>query len=149
MSAGFLPSSKQIDIWFIDLGATQHMYINWNASINYVHKKSIIYLEDSTPATVEGRKYIILRLQGNITVTFTNVLHVPVLTTNLLPVSELLNKGCKVYFEKEHYSIYRLDGTHLTTGKQEKPVPSSNVSLCSYDHQLKTTAFNQPMAPTS
>ena len=118
MSASSAPSTRHVDTWFIDLRATQHMCVNQASFTNYVYRMSSIYLGDSTPIKVVGRRHVTLRLQGS-TITFTNILHVLFLTTNLLSVSALLSKECKVHFEKARCTIHCPNESHLATRKQE------------------------------
>ena len=61
-----------------------------------------------------------MELQGSISTTFTNVLHVLSLSTNLLSVSALLSKECKVYFKEGACFIYCPNGIHLRTGIQKE-----------------------------
>ena len=105
--------------WFIDSGATQHMCINRDAFINYINGNSTIFLRDLTPTKAKGQGHVTMQLQESISTTFTNVLHVLSLSTNLLSVSALLSKGCKVHFKEGSCSIYCPNGTHLRTGIQE------------------------------
>ena len=119
MSASSLPSPQKCDTWFIDLGATQHMCVNQAAFTNYINKMFTIHLGDSTLALVKGQRHVIIQLQRSTKVTFTNVLYIPSLLTNLFSVSALFNKGCKVHFKKERYFIYWPNESHLATGIQE------------------------------
>ena len=119
MSASSSLLARQTDTWFIDLGTTQYMCLNRASFINYVHNISLIYLGDLTPIKVERQGHVTPRLQGS-SVTFTNVLHVPSLTTNLLFVFCLFSKGCKVQFEKKRCTIYCSNGIYLATRKQEE-----------------------------
>ena len=82
------------------------MCTNWNAFTNYVHGESTIYLKDSAPAKVKGKRHVTMQLQESISIIFINVFHVLFLTTNLLFFFALPNKRCRVYFEKEQCSIY-------------------------------------------
>ena len=102
------------------------------------HSISSIYLGNSTPIKVERQGHVTLQLQGN-SITFTNVLHVPSLTTNLLSVSALFNKGCKVIFEKEHCTINRSNRIHLATKKQERNLFHLSIS----NHAFATTGSPQ------
>ena len=117
------------------------MCLNQASFTNYIHGIFSIYLGDLTPIKVEGQGHVTLRLQGS-SVTFTNVLHVPSLTTNLLSVSALLSKGCKVKFEKKCCIIYRLNGIYLVTGKQEKNLFHLSMSK----HAFVTTGLPQALS---
>ena len=91
------------------------MCTNWNAFTNYVHNRFTIYLGDSTPANVKEKKHVKMQLQGSISITFTNVLNVSFLTTNLLSVFALLNKGCRVHFEKKQcFNVFHHIESHTT-----------------------------------
>ena len=78
-----------------------------------------------------------MQLQGSIFITFTNVLYIPSLSTNLLFVSVLLSKGCKIYFKEGSCSIYCLDGTHLETSIQEGNLFCFSMT----NHAFVTTGF--------
>ena len=119
MNASSASSTRHTDTWFIDSRATQHMCVNWASFTNYIHRMSLINLGDLTPIKVVGQGHVTLRLQES-TITFTNVLHILFLITNLLFVSALFSKVCKVHFEKERCIIHRSNGPHLATKKQEE-----------------------------
>ena len=76
------------------------MCINQNAFTNYVNGNSTIFLGDLTPIKVKGQGHVTMQLQESISTTFTNVLLVLSFSTNLLSVSALLSKGCKVHFKE-------------------------------------------------
>ena len=76
-----------------------------------------------------------MQLHGSIFTTFTNVLYVSSLSTNVLSVSAFLSKECKVHFEKGSCFIYCPDGTHLETGIQKGNLFCLSVT----NHALVTT----------
>ena len=131
-------SPARANSWFIDFRATQHMYINQNAFTNYINSNSTIFLEDLTPTKVKGQRHVTMQLQGSISTTFTNVFHIPSLSTNLLLVSALLSKECKINFEKGSCSIYCPNRTHLGTCIQERNFLSLCDQPCSCHHRIPT-----------
>ena len=117
------------------------MCVNQASFTNYVHGTSLIYLGNLTPIKVVGQKHVTLRLPGS-TITFTNALHVFLLITNLLTVSALLSKGCKVYFEIKHCIIHCPNRSHLATGKQEGDL----FHLITLDHAFVTTRLPRALS---
>ena len=111
------------------------MCINQDAFINYVNNNSTIFLRGSTSTKAKGQRHVTMQLQGSIFTTFTNILFVSFLSTNLLSVSALLSKGCKIHFEESSCFIYCPNGTHLRTSIQN----GNLFWLSMTNHALVTT----------
>ena len=118
------------------------MCINQDAFTNYVNGNFTIFLEDLTPIKAKSQRHVTMQLRGSISTTFTNVLHILSLSTNLLSVSALLSKKCKVYFKEGSCSIYCPDGTHLRTGIQK-----GNLFCLSMTNHAFVTTGSPPELP--
>ena len=111
------------------------MCINQDAFTNYVNGNPTIFFKDSAPTKAKSQEHVIMQLQKSIFIMFTNVFYIFSFSTNLLSVSTLLSKGCKVHFNEGSCSIYCPNETHLGTGIQE----GNLFHLSLTNHALVTT----------
>lgn len=108
--------------WYIDSGASMHMTMN----------RDLLYNETTPPITtirVANDKKLVVKACGNInlnvvnvrgqldTIKVQNVLYVPELATNLLSVSQIINSGCQVQFDKQGCKILNKANKQVATAK--------------------------------
>jgi len=117
--------------WYIDSGATSHFTNDkWLSIIDNV---------PNAMCTVADNKQLPIKSIGNVqiginqngkedTVLVTNVLHVPDLTTNLLSVSKITQRGHTVVFDKEKCTIYDEDKNIVATATEDHGMYKLNKS---------------------
>lgn len=120
-SAVFLNGFYSKTDWYIDSGASVHLTTNehWIQNARYDHSmKEIVVANDSkVQVTCFGDVKITTCANNcNYDVTVEEVMCVPSLTTNLLSVSQLINKGNKVSFRESGCDIYNRMGNLVATG---------------------------------
>lgn len=110
MSYMELNQSSIEEVWFIDLGCSNHMTGNkqWFSDINEEFRQSV-KLGNNSKMAVMGKGTIKLEVDGTAQI-ITNVFYIPELRNNLLSVGQLQEKGvailiqygeCKVYHSKK------------------------------------------------
>ena len=83
-----------------------------------------------------------MQLQESISTTFTNVFHILSLSTNLLSVSALFSKGCKIHFKEGSCSIYCPNRTHL-----RKSIQEGNLFCLSMTNHVLVITRSPPKLP--
>jgi hypothetical protein len=107
------------DIWLIDSGASRHMTGYREHLIDLVEKESRLHvvLGDNARYTVKGVGSSSFQLDSDIPLQLTEVLYVPRMKRNLVSVSSLEDKGCKVIFSKgkilARHTNSRMDSTRV------------------------------------
>lgn len=94
--------------WFVDSKATAHICSDRSVFSNYVQHASqqSVLLGDNSELAIRGVGTVTLQLNNGSTLTLSNVLHVPLITKNLLSVSQLAsNKETEVVFRKSLCTI--------------------------------------------
>ncbi|KAJ8715602.1 hypothetical protein PYW07_010084 [Mythimna separata] len=119
--------------WYVDSGASLHMCNNKN------------WMYDVTPSTINNikvanNKTVAVKGSGKVnlqtkdsdgilrTIQVKNVLLVPTLTVNLLSVSQMVNNGCEVKFERDGCQIYQNNKLILTALHRNNMYLLNNVS---------------------
>ncbi|GBP09048.1 hypothetical protein EVAR_78386_1 [Eumeta japonica] len=103
--------------WYIDSGASVHLTANtdWIASrYRKVKEEIIVANQETVSVTCAGDVKIITTVNGSER-DIEDVFCVPELTTNLISVSKLIEKGNRVYFNKDGSLIHNRDGDLVTT----------------------------------
>lgn len=108
------------DSWFIDSGASFHMTPrdDW-ISNKYQHEIKDIAVANDSKLKVQSAGEVVVNLNrasDSECVSINGVLHVPKLLANLLSVSQMVEKGFTVVFNKEGCQIYDLDKNLFATG---------------------------------
>ncbi|XP_046472611.1 uncharacterized protein [Neodiprion pinetum] len=115
LCAGFSTGKANPEDWFVDSGASMHMTMrgDWFKSTGDSQIKEIVVANDSKlQVTEKGNVEVQLSLNGDVkTIEIKEVLHVPNLSTNLLSVSRIVQKGYQVEFDARGCRI--LDGADL------------------------------------
>jgi hypothetical protein len=90
------------DIWLIDSGASRHMTRYREHLTNLVEKESHldVVLGDNVRYTVKAVGSSTFQLYSDIPLQLSEVLYVPRMKRNLVYVSTLEDKGCKVTFSE-------------------------------------------------
>lgn len=107
-SAIFLNPKNQFQDsdWYIDSGASSHMVVDKNrlenVSHNYEVKNIVVANRETIPVLCSGNTRITTVVDDSeFDIPVKNVLCIPNLTTNLLSVSQLIQNGNSVNFEKD------------------------------------------------
>ena len=97
--------------WILDSGASNHMGASKDEFSSIKEStKSPIYLGDATPTKVCGEG--IIDLEGGY---FTNVLHVPSLSTNILSIYQITHSG---FGRNVEFTLDSAVITDISTGSQ-------------------------------
>ena len=116
---------EKCDGWIVDIGASAHM--SWDRSLftNYntlLPRKLLVKLGDGRCVSAIAEGEIKMRLflaDGRKTlITFTHVLHVPNLSSNLLSVCQITKKKFTMAFNDEECSILTPKGRTIGKGKR-------------------------------
>lgn len=110
-SAIFLSGKFNSNDWYVDSGASQHMTASKNNILNpsqkHETKEVIVANQTCVPVLCSGDVNIITTVNGvEYDITVSDVLCIPNLTTNLLSVSKLIEKGNSVVFKENSCYIY-------------------------------------------
>lgn len=138
-SAVFLSGEFKKDHWYIDSGCSAHLTANesWirDASYEPAIREIVVANKESVPVLCTGNVQIAtVTCDSEYDITVENVLCVPALTTNLLSVSQLIQKGNKVDFSEENCKVYNKSGhlvatATLTNGVYKLNMPDTTVAL--------------------
>lgn len=89
--------------WCLDSGCTSHLCSSKENFIEYEDEKQNSYLKlasENHTTEIKGSGKVQLTLARNNLINLTNTLHVPSLTTNLMSVSKITDKGHEVLFKR-------------------------------------------------
>lgn len=102
---------KNVNTWCLDSGCTSHMSYEKERfrTLQKDSCKPLKLASENYTAPVEGRGPIKLNIRDLL---LTEALYVPSLTTNLMSVGKMTDKGATVLFRKEHATVM-LDGVIL------------------------------------
>ena len=98
---------KDADDWWIDSGATRHV-CNENSFFNTyepVDDGTILYMGNSSTATIKGKGIVDLEFTSGKIVSLTNVCHVPEVRKNLVSGSLLNKHGFKLVFKSDKFIL--------------------------------------------
>ena len=114
-------SQDKSQLWYIDSGATEHMTSNKSLFVNYVRypQPTEIFLGDdrAIKALGEGKVRLEFHDGSNVrTMGLHNVLYVPDIAKNLVPVSTMTQKGAEVLFENDNCYVTK-DGKTMNIGR--------------------------------
>jgi len=130
--------------WYIDSGTTSHFTNNknWLSIIDDIPNAMCTVADKQLSIKSIGNVQIGINQNGKEdTVLVTNVLHVPDLTTNLLSVSKITQRGLTVVFEKEKCTIYDEDKNIVATATEDHGMYKLNKSK-NHVNIANTTASN-------
>lgn len=111
--SSFIAQNTSNNDWFIDSGATAHMTSSDSFLINKSEPKV-------SEVAVANNKKLKIKAFGDIKhnimcnneqkqIIFKDVQHVPGLSVNLISVSQMVNRGCEVFFYKNGCKIFKND----------------------------------------
>ena len=88
-------SSK--DVWYVDLGASNHMtyYHNWFTKMKEPKNARYIETRDDMMHPIEHAGNVPLSMEDGKEKYMTDVLHVPTITKNLVSVGQMVEQGCQ------------------------------------------------------
>lgn len=125
------------DVWYIDSGATNHMCNNDKLLLDVNPNTTVdVSIANGDKLSTAGVGQVKVNLKG-CTKTISDAYYVPNLSTNLLSVSAMTNKGYIVTFDSHSCTIYD-DDEVLATGTQVNGV-----------YQLDTVSDNSCMEQQS
>ena len=93
------------DRWMLDSGATNHITPHRSDFSNYTPAKGTVCLGDKSAQDQIGVGSVIIKSPQGITITLSNVLHVPGVQTHFISIGTLIKKGAKVNFLKDGFEI--------------------------------------------
>lgn len=105
------PSASNI----LDSCASLHYFKDKESFKTYSSNSEKIFLANGTLVSASGTGNVVVK-SGKQEITFTNCLHVPDLTHNLVSLSQLYNKGCQVHNSGNEKFTVTKDGTNLFNG---------------------------------
>lgn len=137
--------------WVIDSGATNHMTREKNMFINLDNGCTQVSVADNTKILSEGSGDVKLDIAVNgcsEPVVLKNVMYVPNLSSNLLSVSKITDKGLIVVFDDLKCTVYcksnfKISGNVIVTGNKseglyvvDRPVVQDSVRAMYADNQM-------------
>ena len=83
--------------WFLDSGATRHIYSAKEAFTTYTPAEynEDLFMENTTTARIAGIGKVMLKMTSDKVLTLNNVLHVPTIRKNLVSAALLVKNGFK------------------------------------------------------
>jgi len=128
------------DQWMLDSGATHHIMPHQSNFSNYTPTKGTVCLGDKSAQDQVGVGLVILKSPQGVTITLSNVLHVPGVQMRFISMGALIRKGAKVNFLKDGFKIilnrkvimigylegclYWLNTSHISINTYIKSAPS-------------------------
>lgn len=108
--------------WYIDSGASMHMTMNRDWLYDEITPPiSTIKVANDKKLVVKACGKVnlnVVNMQGQLeTIKVQNVLYVPELATNLLSVSQIINSGCQVQFDKQGCKILNKTNKQVAAAK--------------------------------
>ena len=90
------------DIWYVDLGASNHMtyHQNWFSEMKEPSKPGYVEIGDDTMHPIEHVGDVPLTLEDGKEKYMFDVLHVPTITKNLVSVGQMVEQGLQVRFNE-------------------------------------------------
>ena len=95
--------------WRVDLGAMRHVYNDKNYFTTYepVDDGLVLYIGNSSKATIKGRGNVDLYFTSRNVVTLPNVCHVPEIRKNLVSRGLLNKHGFKLVFKSNKFILFK------------------------------------------
>jgi len=127
--------NKDVNIWYLDSGSTNHMINNlkWFTNYNKINDQVIQVAKDDITVTATHSGTVVIKVPSeNDTfneISLSNVLYVPDLPMNLLSTRQLTKKGAKIVFEKELVIILDENDLLITTGKVHNDLYAINTQI--------------------
>lgn len=141
-------SITNVDDWFIDSGASEHMSPNKNYFLDFKeisHRSVRIANDQNLQYLGQGKIEVISRIDNReVKITLQNCLYVPDLKVNLISVSKLTVLGFDVKFDNQKCTVSKPDGKLLAIGAKEKQLYKLQWSQPNSDIALKTTLDRTP-----
>ena len=95
------------DIWYVDLGASNHMtsHDEWFGELRDLENPGYVQIGDDSchPITHIGK--VLLALHDGKTKSLSDVLHVPSITKNLVSIGQMVEQGLQVRFNAKGYFV--------------------------------------------
>lgn len=131
-SAVFLSGNFKKNDWYVDSGASAHLTANesWikNGSYEPAIREIVVANKESVPVLCSGDVQIAtITSNSEYDIVVEDVLCVPNITTNLLSVSQLINKGNRVDFNDESCRIFNKKGDLVATASLVNGVYKLNM----------------------
>src|SRR6267142_3032419 len=128
------------DQWMLDSRVTHHITPHRSNFSNYTPAKGTVRLGDKSAQDQIGVGSVIIKSPQGITITLSNVLHVPGVQTRFISIGVLTGKGAEVNFLKDGFEIvlnkkaiaigylegrlYWLNTSHVSLNTHTKSAPS-------------------------
>lgn len=113
------------DDWIVDSGCTSHMCNNKDLISDYRNITNLVCIANSDKLESEGLGNVNISLNNNDVRKILDVMHVPQLSSNLLSVSKMVEKGLTVTFSSDGCSIYescKVVGSCIGTAKNRNGI---------------------------
>ncbi|CAH2109079.1 unnamed protein product [Euphydryas editha] len=121
--------------WYVDSGASSHLTSNKDWMIDMCYsgfiKEIVVANQNKIPVLCCGNVNITTSTEEcDYNITVENVLCVPMLSTNLLSVSQLIRQGNKVHFTSKGCEIFNKHDTLVATASLLNGVYKLNTTTC-------------------
>ena len=95
------------DVWYVDLGASNHMthHKNWFNELHVPKKSGYVKTGDDTLHPIEHVGKVPLSMHDGKMKHMADMLHVPTITKNLVSVGQVVDQGLQVKFNKHGYFV--------------------------------------------
>lgn len=146
-----LPENIGLNEWYVDSGATAHMTGKKDWIVNYtVDTIKEVTIANNEKLSTDGRGDVQIDLADNSCVkTITDVVYVPKLSTNLLSVSKMVEKGLSVIFSNRGCQIYgtncKVEGEVIASACETNGIYKLNVQSPLETLQQEQTYFTISM----
>ena len=92
-------TSRSNEVWYVDLGVSNHMtnHQEWFLTLEKPEQPRVVETSNDTPHTIEHVGEVPLN-HVRYRAKLMNVLHVPTITKNLVPVGQIVDWGMRVRF---------------------------------------------------
>lgn len=101
------PDLHNNEVWYIDSECSNHMigYQNWLVNFD-LEKKSMVKFENNRATQAEGFNNVIVKREDGRQVVIINVVYVSGMTTNLISLDQMLEKGFLANSDKGFLKIH-------------------------------------------
>ena len=132
------------EVWFVDSGASNHMtsHEEWFSDLRTPDRPGYMETGDDTTHTIRHICNVPLGKGNNNEIK--NVLHIPIITNNLVSVSPIMEQGMQVRFNNGDCFIER-NGRLIARGQREGQIfilDSEEVKLAMFAKVLKVESIS-------
>ena len=136
--------SNTSDVWYVDLGASNHMthHKNWFNKLRAPEKPGYVKRGDDTLHPIEHVGKVPLSMHDGKTKHMADVLHVPTITKNLVSVGQRVDRGLQVKFNKHGCFVEDFQSGCKLVAKKEKNWKNVHIG-CEHANQECCVVYKQ------